>query len=94
MPVGTPLPEPQMPMPFLKGAATTAPRTPPVSVTGPVPVKAQQETVPIEQLQAMRDKEQAPAAPVSPTLQLVPMVMPQNTQLPTTPPLPSPTPKP
>lgn len=91
MPSGTPLPEPQMPLPFLKGAPANAPRTPPVSVTGPVPVKSVQETIPVEQLQGM--KEQTTTAPATPTLQIVPMVMPQNTQPITTPPVPSPTPR-
>jgi pilus assembly protein CpaC len=51
IPAGQPEPTVKMPMEWLKGAPATAPRTPGLGVTGPVPVKAPQETVPYEQLQ-------------------------------------------
>jgi pilus assembly protein CpaC len=75
VPEGMPVPGPQMVVPFMKGAPTTAPRTPPVSVTGEVPVKPIEDTVPFEQLEA--EKKTAPVA-AAPTIQLVPMVTPQQ----------------
>lgn len=74
VPAGVELAGPQMPKPFLKGAPTVAPRTPPISVTGDVPVKSLQDTVPVEQLEAM--KPQMPASPAMPVIQFVPMMMP------------------
>jgi pilus assembly protein CpaC len=66
IPAGQPVPAPQMPAEFLKGAPASAPRTPGLDVTGPVPVQPGQETVPVEQLQA---KPQA-----APRVQFVPVV--------------------
>ena len=45
-------PDVKMPLPFLEGAATQAPRTPGIAVTGEVPVKPRHETMPIEDLKA------------------------------------------
>jgi len=69
IPVGQPLPGVQMPVPFMKGVASVAPRQPAVSVTGEVvPSAAEEETLPYEQLQALKE----PAAqPTAPTLQLM-----------------------
>jgi pilus assembly protein CpaC len=74
VPAGVELAGPQMPKPFLKGAPTTAPRTPPISVTGDVSVKSLQDTIPVEQLEAM--KAQTPATPAMPVIQFVPVMVP------------------
>ncbi len=69
---------PQMPVPFMENAPSAAPRTPPVSVTGQTPVKPLQETIPVEQLEAM--KEQTPTNPPMPVIQYVPVMVPQAQQ--------------
>ena len=74
VPVGVELAGPQMPKPFLQGAPTVPPRTPPISVTGDVSVKSLQDTIPVEQLEAM--KEQTPSTPAMPVIQFVPMMVP------------------
>jgi pilus assembly protein CpaC len=63
IPAGQPLPEVKMPEPWLKDASAQAPRTPPMSVTGPVPVTSALETMAIEELQpqAQPQQQQAPA---------------------------------
>jgi pilus assembly protein CpaC len=66
VPTGQPVPAAQMPAEFLKGAPASAPRTPGLDVTGPVPVQPVLETVPVEQLQV---KPQA-----APQIQYVPVV--------------------
>jgi len=66
VPAGQPVPAAQMPAEFLKGAPASAPRTPGLDVTGPVPVQPVLETVPVEQLQV---KPQA-----APQIQYVPVV--------------------
>ena len=73
VPAGVELAGPQFPKPFLKGGTMIAPRTPPISVTGE-PVKSLQETIPVEQLEAM--KEQTPSTPALPAIQFVPVMMP------------------
>ena len=64
-----------MPKPFLKAAMKDAPRTPGIGSTGPVPVKPQRETMPVEELQELQKKEQG-TVPGSgqPTL-LLPLMM-------------------
>jgi pilus assembly protein CpaC len=62
IPAGHSLPELKMPGEFLKDGATTAPRTPGLEATGPVPIKPPQETLPVEKL--MESQKTAPAAPV------------------------------
>jgi pilus assembly protein CpaC len=63
-------PEIAMPQPWLKGAPAVAPRTPGIQETGRVPVTPPQKSVPVETL---KPKEEAPATPQFPVLQLVPM---------------------
>ncbi|HSW50234.1 MAG TPA: pilus assembly protein N-terminal domain-containing protein, partial [Bryobacteraceae bacterium] len=46
IPAGQPVPEIRMPLPFMEGTSTQAPRTPGMDVTGPVPVKPLKETIP------------------------------------------------
>jgi pilus assembly protein CpaC len=70
VPANKQVPEIKMPEPFMKGTATTPPRTPGVQETGRVPVVPPKKTVPVEELQP---KEKAPANPQFPVLQLVPM---------------------
>lgn len=66
IPAGQPVPDVRMPEPMLKDAPTQAPRTPPMSVTGPVPVTPERDTVAIEELQpeAQPQQQQAPATPM------------------------------
>lgn len=70
IPAGQPVPGLQFPVPFLEGTASTAPRHPGVSVTGDAQ-KKEEETLPYEQLQALKDTAQ----PTAPTLQLMPVMM-------------------
>jgi pilus assembly protein CpaC len=71
-PAGMQVATPQMTIPFLKGDASTPPRTPPISVTGQVPVKSLQETIRVEELEAMKD--QTPSTPAMPVIQFLPMM--------------------
>jgi pilus assembly protein CpaC len=68
VPPGQPLPGVSMPVPFMKGAPTAAPRTPGIEATGPAPVRPVQEKVPVEQL---AEPKAAPAA-AGPTIQITP----------------------
>jgi len=86
-PAGMQVPIPQMPIPFIKGDATTPPRTPPISVTGQVPVRSLQETIRVEELEAMKDT--TPTTPAMPVIQFLPM-MPPAAVPGTTPPSPTP----
>jgi len=70
IPAGQPLPGVNMPEPFLSDGSSTPPRTPPMSVTGPVPVKPSQDTIPYEQLDAYKD--QVTTQP--PAIQWMPMM--------------------
>ncbi len=73
IPAGQPLPSLEFPSPFLADAPVEMPRTPPMNVTGPVPVTPVQETVPMEQLIEKRKAEQpAPATGMGP-VQFVPV---------------------
>jgi len=64
IPAGQPVPGVKMPQEFLKGGAPSAPRTPGLEVTGPVPVKPTLETLPVEQLQPKAAPTGGTAAPV------------------------------
>jgi pilus assembly protein CpaC len=57
----------------MNGTAEDVPQTSRLSVTGPVPVNPENETVPVEQLMELRKAGQAPAAPVAPNVQFVPV---------------------
>lgn len=78
-PIGAGQPRPEIPMPkqFLKDKdmLKEPPRTPSVETTGPMPVKPERETVPVEELQELQKREQG-AVPGStqPTL-LLPLMM-------------------
>jgi pilus assembly protein CpaC len=90
IPAGQALPEIKRPIGFLEGAPEKAPRTPGVGVTGPVPVKAAQETVPLERLLESQKSLPYQATPSqAPGIQFVPvpvMQTPPQTQPPATPP--------
>ncbi len=75
IPAGQPVPIIKMPKEFLKDAPTEMPRTPGMDVTGPVPVKPPQESIPIEQL--LEEQKAGAPAPAVPTLpiQIVPVPM-------------------
>jgi pilus assembly protein CpaC len=82
IPAGQPLPDVKIPSPVLEGSATSAPRTPPMSVTGQVPVKSVQDTVPVELLRP--EPQQPQNTPATPTpMYLVPV--PQQTETPANP---------
>jgi pilus assembly protein CpaC len=67
IPAGRPTPELKMPLPFIEGVSTQAPRTPGMDVTGPVPVKPTQEKLPVEELiRSLRPADTTPAPAFSP----------------------------
>jgi len=65
-------PELGFPQPFLKNAPATAPRTPAVQATGPVPVTPPRATVPLEQITEPKPGQPAPGAGM-PAIQIVPV---------------------
>ena len=90
IPKGQKGPEIKFPQPFMKGTRTDVPATPGMDVTGPVPTKPTQETVPVEELiqsqKALPGSQQAGP----PQIQFVPMLTqpgqaPQPMTQPTTP---------
>ncbi len=76
IPAGQPLPQLNYPEPFLApNTAATAPRTPGVETTGPVPVHPPQETIPVEELLQSTRPPGTPQQQALPTIQFVPMVV-------------------
>jgi pilus assembly protein CpaC len=75
VPAGQARPDLPMIKPFLKDTLKVPPQTPGVDVTGPVPMKPQRETLPVEELQQLQKKDQG-TVPGSgqPTL-LLPLMM-------------------
>lgn len=76
IPAGQKVPEVEMPA-EIHNFKETYPRTPGMDVTGPVPVKPTQDTVPVEQLMEQRNKSQQgpgynPAAPTWPPVMQFP----------------------
>jgi pilus assembly protein CpaC len=69
---GKPLPSLNMPYPFMSKNTETSFEHPGLDKTGPVPVKAPSETMPVELLQQQRKEGQA-APPPTTTLQLMPV---------------------
>jgi pilus assembly protein CpaC len=63
IPAGQPLPEVKMPREFLPDAPKTAPRTPGMDVTGPVPVTPPKEVIRVEELQKSMMPAEGTAAP-------------------------------
>jgi pilus assembly protein CpaC len=74
IPVGQPVPEIRMPLPFLEGGATQAPRTPGMDVTGPVPVKPTNPTIPVEELMRSLKPPDTTAAPAFSPFIVIPNV--------------------
>jgi len=87
IPAGQPRPDVKMPGSFLPGATTAAPQTPPLSVTGPVPVKPPTDSVPVEQLIQSQKALPSSQGQQQPQIQFVPMLTP-----PQGPPAPAPAP--
>ena len=76
IPADQPLPSVHFAKPVkMEGTAEDVPQTLRLDVTGPVPVKSEQETVPVEQLLELRKAGQAPAVPMPPAVQFVPVPM-------------------
>jgi len=77
IPAGQPTPDLDWPKDVhLDGTPKDAPRTPGMNVTGPVPVKSEQDSVPVEQLQELKRAGQ-PQNPQAPAVQFVPVAVPQ-----------------
>ena len=75
IPAGQARPDVPMIKPFIKDTVKEAPRNPGIETTGPVPVKPQRETIPVEELQQLQKKEQGPVSgSAQPTL-LLPLMM-------------------
>jgi pilus assembly protein CpaC len=82
VPVGQARPDVPMIKPFLKDTLKEAPRNPGIDITGPVPVKPERETIPLEELQEMQKKEQGPVpGSGQPTLLLPLMLNPAGGQV-------------
>lgn len=75
IPVGQARPDVPMVKPFMKDTLKEAPRNPGLDVTGPVPVKPERETIPLEELQEMQKKEQGPVAGSGQPTLLLPLMM-------------------
>ncbi len=71
LPAGQQLPSLNMPVPFLSKNSEVDPRHPGLDKTGLVPVKAPQETMPVELLQQQRKEGQAAPPATTQTIQLV-----------------------
>jgi pilus assembly protein CpaC len=92
IPADMPVPIPHMPLPFVKGAPQTMPRTPPVGITGSAPPRSLQDTIRVEELEAM--KEQTPSTPAMPAIQFIPILTPQGQGAAPAAAQPAPTPRP
>ena len=75
IPDGQPKPDVPMVKPFMKEPLKEAPRNPGIDVTGPVPVKPERETLPVEELQELQKKEQGPVTGSSQPTLLLPLMM-------------------
>ena len=74
IPAGKPVPEIHMPREFLPGTSKTPPQTPGMDVTGPVPVRPPQPTIPIEELRKIQKQGQPGSAQGGPgAVQFVPV---------------------
>jgi pilus assembly protein CpaC len=91
IPAGQPVPEIKLPLPMLEGAPTEAPRTPPVSVTGPVPMAPGVDSVPVEDLKPKQGQgQQQGTQPQAIQLLTIPTVQPQTNPGTMTEPVPTP----
>ncbi len=85
IPEGQARPDVEMPAPFLEGVSQTVPRTPGIQTTGPVPVRAPRESMPVEELieSEKSTPRLAPAVPPAPQIEFVPIpVVPQTSSTP------------
>ncbi len=92
VPAGQPVPGVKMPLEFLSGTSASAPRTPGLEVTGPVPVKPALETVPVEELQPKAGQQGGGAAPGMQYIPVISMPAQQAPAAPRTPATPAPPP--
>ena len=76
------MPEIKMPRPFLEGTASKVPQTPGMDITGPVPVKPAEETIPVEQLIQSQKALPGSTNQAAPQIQFVPMLTPPPGQAP------------
>jgi pilus assembly protein CpaC len=77
IPAGQPTPSLNYPIPFLPGANANDLRQPGLSQTGPVPVQAPADSVPVEELAQQQKQGQASPNPAMPQFQLIPVPVPQ-----------------
>jgi len=75
VPAGQARPDLPMVKPFLKGPIKEAPRNPGIDITGPVPVKPERDTIPLEELQQLQKKEQGPVPGSGQPTLLLPLMM-------------------
>jgi pilus assembly protein CpaC len=75
IPAGQPRPDLPMPKPFLKSDLKEPPRNPGIDITGPVPVKPERETLPVEELQQLQKKEQGTTPGTGQPTLLLPLMM-------------------
>jgi len=85
VPEGQPVPAVKMPAEFLSGTPASPPRTPGMEVTGPVPVRPTQQTVPVEQLQPKPEQGRGAAGSGVQYIPVMPMPV-QQTPAPSAPP--------
>ena len=90
VPKGQNPPDLKFPTPFMKGIPPDVPRTPGMEVTGPVPTKPTQDTVPVEDLIQSQKALPSSQGQTQPQIQFVPMLTqpgqaPQPMTQPTTP---------
>jgi pilus assembly protein CpaC len=72
IPADQPVPTLAMPQPPLEGAPTEMPRTPPLAVTGQVPLPPPTiDSLPVEQVKQMQQSAQGAQAPANPVIQLL-----------------------
>jgi hypothetical protein len=61
--------------PFMKGTMKDPPRNPGIEITGPVPVKPERETLPVEELQQLQKKDQGSVPGTGQPTLLLPLMM-------------------
>ncbi|HUQ93161.1 MAG TPA: pilus assembly protein N-terminal domain-containing protein [Bryobacteraceae bacterium] len=90
IPANQPLPDVQMPKEPLKDTAKTAPRTPGIDKTGPVPTNPQKLTIPVEDMVQSEKGKMSPGTAAPAPVQYVPIMpvtpLQQSAPPPTTPP--------
>jgi pilus assembly protein CpaC len=77
IPAGQPIPSLNYPLSFLPSANANDLRQPGLGQTGPVPVQAPADSVPVEELAQQQKQGQAPPNPAMPQFQLIPVPVPQ-----------------